>query len=578
LPNNQVNKGKNRQIRTTPERSRLMSRVRQNGTKPELAVQEILRSLNYAFDTDAKDLPGTPDIVNRTNKWAIYVHGCFWHAHTCPLWKIPQTNPQFWREKFIANKDRDKRKLKQLKNRGYSVLTLWQCQLKNNKEATARVVKFMQKVKHNSSSNGSGILVRESQINNGLIDQSAYEHNVRKGRVIRRVSKKRGGQSVTSIDTLGIKKCKDAHSLFDQAFLRGAKVRQHGLVHGTVRAVDLFSGCGGLSLGAREASVALGFKFESLVAIDQDEASLNTYVDNFHPRFIWNSDISEILTGEIDARLQPEEQRLLTGVDSIDLLLAGPPCQGHSDLNNHTRRKDKRNKLYDRVARFAQIAGPQHILIENVPAVIHGRGRVVDRAIEQLQRLGYNVDVGIINLADLGVPQRRKRHVLIASHSRCLSVSEVLDRHGVPTYRDTKWAIGDLKTNTDNGIFDSPAQLQRANVLRVDYLFRKGIYDLPNRLRPVCHQRDHSYKSMYGRLKYYEPAQTITSGFGSPGQGRFIHPVRPTTLTPHEAARLQFFPDSFGFSSARLRTSIANMIGNAVPMKLSYAVSLELIR
>jgi DNA (cytosine-5)-methyltransferase 1 len=82
---------------------------------------------------------------------------------------------------------------------------------------------------------------------------------------------------------------------------------------------------------------------------------------------------------------------------------------------------------------------------------------------------------------------------------------------------------------------------------------------------------------MYGRMRYDEPSQTITSGFSSPGQGRYIHPVRPRTLTPHEAARLQFFPDFFDFSMVKYRSSLATMIGNAVPMKLSYAVGLELL-
>jgi len=82
---------------------------------------------------------------------------------------------------------------------------------------------------------------------------------------------------------------------------------------------------------------------------------------------------------------------------------------------------------------------------------------------------------------------------------------------------------------------------------------------------------------MYGRLSYDLPAATITGGFGSPGQGRFIHPTQRRTLTPHEAARLQFFPDWFKFSDVATRTALAKMIGNAVPMKLSYAFCLELL-
>ena len=109
------------------------------------------------------------------------------------------------------------------------------------------------------------------------------------------------------------------------------------------------------------------------------------------------------------------------------------------------------------------------------------------------------------------------------------------------------------------------------------WLLENDAYDLPNRLRPPCHQGDHSYVSMYGRLKWGEPAQTITSGFGSLGQGRFMHPSIPRTLTPHEAARLQGFPDYFTFDSAVNRTQLAIIIGNAVPPLLAHTLIGRLI-
>jgi len=112
----------------------------------------------------------------------------------------------------------------------------------------------------------------------------------------------------------------------------------------------------------------------------------------------------------------------------------------------------------------------------------------------------------------------------------------------------------------------------------MQYLLTTGNFDLPDERRPPCHRGGgHSYKSMYGRLSWDMPAQTVTRGFGSPGQGRFIHPARPRTITPHEAARLQFFPDFFDFSSVSKRTELATMIGNAVPMKLSYVFALEML-
>ncbi len=105
------------------------------------------------------------------------------------------------------------------------------------------------------------------------------------------------------------------------------------------------------------------------------------------------------------------------------------------------------------------------------------------------------------------------------------------------------------------------------------------IHDLPDRLHPACHRlKEHSYHSVYGRLFWDKPAQTITSGFGCMGQGRYVHPKEPRTITPHEAARLQFIPDFFQFGSDVPRTVLAEMIANAVPLKLTYCLPLELLR
>jgi DNA (cytosine-5)-methyltransferase 1 len=109
------------------------------------------------------------------------------------------------------------------------------------------------------------------------------------------------------------------------------------------------------------------------------------------------------------------------------------------------------------------------------------------------------------------------------------------------------------------------------------HLLDHDLYDLPNKERPECHRDNHSYKSMYGRLNWELPAQTITSGFGSIGQGRYMHPSRTRALTAHEAARLQGFPDYFDFSAVARRADLATMIGNAVPPALAREIVAELI-
>lgn len=137
-------------LHTTPERSRLMASVRQKDTWPELIVQSVLRASGYHFSRKSRGLPGSPDIVNRAEKWAVFVHGCFWHAHNnCSLWKIPRNNQPFWEAKFRGNRERDKRKVRELKGLGYRVLVIWQCQLKDETKLRRRIQRF---VKPNSVS------------------------------------------------------------------------------------------------------------------------------------------------------------------------------------------------------------------------------------------------------------------------------------------------------------------------------------------------------------------------------------------------------------------------------------------
>src|SRR6266404_3412161 len=556
---------------TTPERSKLMAGVRQTGTANELSVQKILRSLGHRFNVKAKDLPGTPDIINRADRWAIFVHGCFWHAHDCSLWRLPKNNRKFWKEKFIANKLRGKTKLRELRNKGYSVLTLWQCELKNESKTKRKLQNFL---------GGTHRLARLSitELETQPVAAAVSYLFDEKRRSATRIVKTSEGKSFeTRLDVpTRVSIQQDARSMYDQVFLRSTKPACHAPLRGSVRTADLFSGCGGLSLGVREACTALSKKAESVLAIDEDSPSLEVFKRNFKPEVAINQDIWSVLSGEIGARLQATEKNLVEKIGDVDICLAGPPCQGHSDLNNHTRRKDTRNKLYERVARFAEVAEPTHLIIENVPTVIHGQDRALDNTIARLEKLGYKVDANVVNLTDLGVPQRRKRHVLVASN-KALSIEDVVKQHKVSHERTVRWAIADLTRKSSEGLLDTPSVLHPDNIKRIDYLMKHADYDLPNRLRPVCHQDDHSYVSMYGRLKYDEPAQTITSGFSSPGQGRYIHPTQRRTLTPHEAARLQFFPDTFDFSAVKLRTSVANMIGNAVPMVLALVLCLVIL-
>jgi DNA mismatch endonuclease, patch repair protein len=123
-----------------PRRSALMSRVRQRGTEAELAVAAALRKLGLSYRLSVNSLPGSPDFANRKMKWAIFVHGCFWHQHSgCKRATIPKTNEDFWRDKFLTNRTRDARAIRELRHLGFRVSLIWECQTEDPAGLVARV-------------------------------------------------------------------------------------------------------------------------------------------------------------------------------------------------------------------------------------------------------------------------------------------------------------------------------------------------------------------------------------------------------------------------------------------------------
>ncbi len=372
----------------------------------------------------------------------------------------------------------------------------------------------------------------------------------------------------------------DLESEYDLAWLKGNTVdlRDSSVVRPRMRVADLFSGCGGLTVGASEAARALNLDVEHVLALDTDAEAMKVYVDNFSPTQAVSDPVETLVDRSLGSALSASERRLRDQVGSLSLALGGPPCQGHSDLNNHTRRNDPKNDLYLAMARFVEVTRPEHVVIENVPGVVHSRRNVVGEATAHLRSIGYHVSAGVAHAARLGAAQSRRRHLLLASRINTDFTIETLAEAHERLPRPALWAIDDLGADGTTA-FDTSSNHADVNKRRIRYLFEHGVFDLPNSERPDCHRlKTHTYTSVYGRMHPDRPAPTITSGFGSTGQGRFVHPLEPRTLTPHEAARLQGFPDSFCFESVPQRTHLAKMIGNAVPSRLAYAAVLELLR
>ena len=201
----------------------------------------------------------------------------------------------------------------------------------------------------------------------------------------------------------------------ERAWLQSTVAPPCGASRSSLRVVDLFSGCGGLSIGLAEAARALNRSFEPVLAVDVDQVAAETYAANFPTAATVCKDVTEVLPGKVGARLTSAERMLSKHHAEIDVLVGGPPCQGHSDFNNRTRHADDKNELYRTMVRAAEVLEPQHILIENVPGALNDRRSVVQRTADALGELGYHVSIGVMNLHDIGVPQRRRRLALMAS-------------------------------------------------------------------------------------------------------------------------------------------------------------------
>lgn len=371
--------------------------------------------------------------------------------------------------------------------------------------------------------------------------------------------------------------------------LLGAEIR-HNAPDAALSIVDLFCGVGGFSAGLQEAAFGLGLRPQFVAAVDVDRSALQVYRRNFLPQRLISRDVDSLVDYAIrfdrdrpQFAYHPEilDASLFDIVGRTDIVVGGPPCQGHSNFNNHTRHNDPRNALYLTVPAIGIALGAKAIIIENVQSVTRSRGRLIETAVAILREHGYVVDPAILEADKFGVAQTRKRHFLLATRSEIpiplKYLSEVINAPSL----NVMDAIADLQDIRPSTLFDSSAILSEENRRRVDYLFDHDAYDLPNSERPDCHRDGHSYPSVYGRMYPDKPAQTITGGFMSPGRGRYTHPTKRRGLTPHEAARLQGFADAFKFErfDGELlgNRDYAKLIGDAVPPPVAFALGLAAI-
>lgn len=319
-----------------------------------------------------------------------------------------------------------------------------------------------------------------------------------------------------------------------------------------LKALDLFSGCGGLTQGLKEAG------FEVLGAVDIDLLAVETYKANHPEVHVWQKDIRDLKTSEIKKTL-----RLKKG--ELDLLAGCPPCQGFSTLrtlNGALQINDPRNNLLLEFQRVIEELRPRNIMLENVPGL--AQDYRFKEFVLKMETLGYIGEHKILNAADYGVPQRRHRLIYLAGLGRKIlfaeplktkkTVREVLGK--LPKAGNSGDAVHDLKENRTPKVLELIKRIPKNGGSRID---------LPQEDQLPCHIRCKGFKDVYGRMAWDKVAPTITSGCFNPSKGRFLHPEEDRAITMREAALLQGFPKKYKFPNSNNKSAIALMIGNALP-------------
>ena len=318
-------------------------------------------------------------------------------------------------------------------------------------------------------------------------------------------------------------------------------------------AFDCFAGCGGMTQGFKDAG------YRVVGAIENDPVACGVYRANHRRVHLWPVDVRNV-----SARVVLKKLKLNVG--DLDLLGGCPPCQGFSTLRTYNGRRSVRDAQNDLIFEFQRLVlglKPKTVMLENVPALLTNSR--LTRFKTALRRAGYTIKVDILNAVDYGVPQRRRRVVLLASRVS----TEVDFADALPRRRTVRHAIGRL---TEPGRSRDPVHnLPENRAARVVEMIRAVPKDggsrkeLPARLRLRCHKNSDGFRDVYGRMAWDKAAPTITTGCFNPSKGRFLHPAQHRTITMREAALLQTFPKTYKFPVKYGKVRLATMIGNALP-------------
>ena len=560
-------------------RSQLMAGIRGQDTAPELIVRRIAHRMGLRFRLHRKDLPGRPDLVFPKHRLVVFVHGCFWHQHGgCRYAHIPKSRVAYWTEKFSRNVARDRRNEGVLRDVGWRVLVIWECETGYEKSIEK---KLAASVRHNGSALAWENYSMDDAMLSGTEAQAALQPDL-------------------------------PRPLF----------------------VDAFAGCGGLSLGLMRAG------WKGLFAIEKDPFAFETLSTNLPwgegPLcYSWPHNI-ERKTWDINELLAECQEELYGLAGNVDLLAGCPPCQGFSQAGRR-QPDDPRNKLFEAYLELVRILRPRLVLIENVrgftsdfKASAYGEIKNFAVALQDGLSADYDMAAELIQARNFGVPQVRSRFFLVgalkgieAGHQiaaffdklqrqACIFLTErQLPRS--PTARD---AISDLEV-ARNGTVPSAdtrgyeAAGYKEPLTPYQKAMRDGYEGPPPDMRLARHRPDirarfeaiiracreegrlnttisPETRKAYGLRKRairvldpLGPAPTITS---LPDD--LLHYSEARTLTVRENARLLSFPDWFAFRGKyttggdRRRNEVPRFtqVANAIPPLLAEQLGLALLR
>jgi DNA (cytosine-5)-methyltransferase 1 len=337
--------------------------------------------------------------------------------------------------------------------------------------------------------------------------------------------------------------------------------------------IDAFSGAGGLSLGLKSAG------FEILYSFDIDQKSIETQKRN-SKYFDHHAEILDITQFDPDKTLK----RLGLKRGELTLFAGGPPCQGFSIQRIGSDEDDRNSLVFVFVEKMVQLS-PQFFLIENVPGITGKRGkRILMDALNYAKDNGYFIHQRLLNAQDYGVPQRRKRLVVIGEKDTGGSAFEFPTP--IKAYKTVREAIFDLPEPPLDGtdhleiVHHRRDKLSAINLKRIKSLDQgQGMEHLPEHLLADCHKVGASkigHRNVYGRMHWDKPAPTITARFDSFTRGLFGHPEQNRSISLREGALLQTFPEDFIFTGNKV--DVARQIGNAVPPKLAYVIGKQIIK